>query len=401
VTLCASSTAPKSDPDGILFNDEKLVEEDHHLKEDWKKDRNLLFLQFLVTDTGRGLSETERSSLFTRFSQASPRTHIHYGGSGLGLFISRRLTELQGGSIGLKSAPEKGSTFSFYIKTRRIVPAMIRKGSLPSVLPEDIKHRPQTPLTDMSRPPPPMRMQSHMIESLNSSPQLIRQATFRRRSSLAHLDTPMESLEHSSLQDLAEAKANPKSSPAMHVLVVEDNLVNQKVLAKQLRNLGCIVSVANHGREALDFLEKTKYWDHKSTRPNPTSRRASYHIPCTEPPPAYHIADANMPLELSVICMDWEMPIMNGLEAVRQIRQLEVDGILVRRIPVIGVTANVRQQQIEVAMAAGMDDVVGKPFHVAELLARMKSVVNISDSGISEIGLGIIGAAEQASVDVR
>lgn len=202
------------------------------------------------------------------------------------------------------------------------------------------------------------------------------------------------------LSDLAEVKTTPKSPSAMHVLVVEDNLVNQKVLAKQLRNLGCIVSVANHGREALDFLERTEYWNHNSTRPNPISRRTSYHIPCTEPPPAYHIDDANEPLELSIICMDWEMPIMNGLDAVRQIRQLEVDGVLVGRIPVIGVTANVRQQQIEVAMAAGMDDVVGKPFHVAELLARMKRIVNISASEISEFGLGI-SVVEQSSVDAR
>jgi CheY-like chemotaxis protein len=73
--------------------------------------------------------------------------------------------------------------------------------------------------------------------------------------------------------------------------------------------------------------------------------------------------------------MDWEMPIMNGLEAVARIRQLENDGFLRAKLPVIGVTANVRQQQIETAMAAGMDDVVGKPFRVAELLVRMRGIV--------------------------
>ena len=76
------------------------------------------------------------------------------------------------------------------------------------------------------------------------------------------------------------------------------------------------------------------------------------------------------PIELSLILMDWEMPIMNGLTAVAKIRELEQDGLLNGRVPVIGVTANVRQQQIETAMQAGMDDVVGKPFRVAELLAR-------------------------------
>jgi hypothetical protein len=62
---------------------------------------------------------SERDLLFNRFSQASPRTHIQYGGNGLGLFISRRLAELQGGAIGFSSNPGSGSTFSFYVKARR------------------------------------------------------------------------------------------------------------------------------------------------------------------------------------------------------------------------------------------------------------------------------------------
>jgi CheY-like chemotaxis protein len=66
---------------------------------------------------------------------------------------------------------------------------------------------------------------------------------------------------------------------------------------------------------------------------------------------------------------------MNGLEAVAQIRQQERDGRLKGRVPVIGVTANVRQEQIQTAVSAGMDDVVGKPFRVAELLVRMKDLV--------------------------
>lgn len=66
---------------------------------------------------------------------------------------------------------------------------------------------------------------------------------------------------------------------------------------------------------------------------------------------------------------------MNGLMAVARIRELERDGVMRGRVPVIGVTANVRQQQIQTAMTAGMDDVVGKPFRVAELLVRMRGIV--------------------------
>jgi hypothetical protein len=91
---------------------------DQTLGPDWGAGEEI-FLEFLVQDTGRGLSAEELKLLFQRFSQASPRTHVQYGGSGLGLFISRELTELQGGEIGVSSEAGKGSTFAFYIKGRR------------------------------------------------------------------------------------------------------------------------------------------------------------------------------------------------------------------------------------------------------------------------------------------
>lgn len=68
-----------------------------------------VFVNFSVRDTGRGLTHDEQSRLFRKFAQANVRTHVEYGGSGLGLFISRELTELQGGEIGLYSEPGKGS----------------------------------------------------------------------------------------------------------------------------------------------------------------------------------------------------------------------------------------------------------------------------------------------------
>lgn len=85
---------------------------------DWG-DGEEIYLEFAVQDTGRGLSPEEKKVLFQRFSQASPRTHVQYGGSGLGLFISRELTELQGGEIGVASEAGKGSTFAFYVKCRK------------------------------------------------------------------------------------------------------------------------------------------------------------------------------------------------------------------------------------------------------------------------------------------
>lgn len=103
----------------------------------------------------------------------------------------------------------------------------------------------------------------------------------------------------------------------LHVLIVEDNLVNQRVLAKQLRNLGMQVAVANHGGEALEHLRKTSY--------------------C--------ISDASAK-PLSLILMDWEMPVMDGLTCVRSIRQLQAEGSVHGHVPVIAVTANVRSEQV-------------------------------------------------------
>lgn len=85
---------------------------------DWG-DGEEIYIHFAVQDTGRGLNDQEKKMLFLRFSQASPRTHVQYGGSGLGLFISRELTELQGGEIGVASEAGVGSTFAFYVKAKR------------------------------------------------------------------------------------------------------------------------------------------------------------------------------------------------------------------------------------------------------------------------------------------
>lgn len=344
-----------------------------------------------MTDTGRGLSEEESRSLFTRFSQASPRTHIHYGGSGLGLFISRRLTELQGGSIGLVSKRKEGSTFSFYIKARRTKPTLLRKGSLPTIFPEDVRHRPNTQLIGLPRIP---KAPSNQVDNI-------------RRNDPDHLGVSDQKPDRQSPHGASEQNPSPEgksrfvalpghtdtSEPkqggtvqeTLHVLVVEDNLVNQRVLAKQLRNLGCVVSVANHGREALDILPKTTRWNFDDTSLYCTQRSLST---TASPGTAPNHEEGSQPLELHLVLMDWEMPVMNGLTAVAQIRQFEKIGLMRGRVPVIGVTANVRQQQIETAMAAGMDDVVSKPFRVAELLGRMRSLVAKMARESQDVGSG-------------
>lgn len=83
-----------------------------------KEGQDTFYLYFCVQDTGPGLSPQQIERLFKRFSQASPRTHITYGGSGLGLYICRELAEKQGGEVGVASTPGRGSVFAFYIESQ-------------------------------------------------------------------------------------------------------------------------------------------------------------------------------------------------------------------------------------------------------------------------------------------
>lgn len=262
-----------------------------------------LFVHFRVQDTGVGLTQEEKQLLFARFKQASPRTHAQYGGSGLGLFICKQLCELHGGSIGVASEAGVGSTFGFYVKARRC-PAPRRT--------EDHGPTEHEQLTNLAQPIAPQRQD---IAGLGPA------------------------------QALLAAKAASSFDPSsLHVLVVEDNLINQKVLVKQLKKCGCEVGVANDGIEALEFLANTKYCRDSGS-------------------------------DLSIVLMDLEMPRMNGLDCVRRIREMEREGEIDGHVPVVAVTANVRDEQMRVARASGMDDVVAKPFTIPDLLAKVENLL--------------------------
>jgi len=223
---------------------------------DWGQGQKV-FIHFAVRDTVRGLDESEKKLLFQRFSQASPRTHVQYGGSGLGLFIFT------------------GTCRSPGWRDR----CLLRK-----------------------------RQRQHIG--------VLREA----RKSTA----PADALEQCTLPNSREAEhsqttrnialRNSMKKDHIKVLIVEDNLVNQRVLQQQLRNLGYTVYVANHGEETLNQLKQSTYWQG-------------------------HEKDGT---SINVILMDVEMPVMDGLTCARKIRELEESGDLVRHIPIIAVTANAR-----------------------------------------------------------
>ncbi|KHJ36149.1 putative hsp90-like protein [Erysiphe necator] len=279
-----------------------------------------IYLHFAVQDTGQGLDEKEKTQLFQRFSQASPRTHVQYGGSGLGLFISRELTELQGGEIGVASKPGIGSTFAFYIKARKA---------------ENIKCEEPTssPLNAPSNNKISVNIE-RSSENLNLTP-------------ISPIDE-IKVIETSTLEYPSQSKPSKIIDHAkIKILIVEDNLVNQRVLQKQLCKQGFQTSLANHGGEALDFLKKTTFW--KGNESNG--------------------------LDLSVILMDLEMPFMDGLTCCRLIREAETKGNILRHVPLIAVTANARLEHANAALAAGMDAVQAKPFLIRDLVPKIEELV--------------------------
>lgn len=218
-------------------------------------------MKFAVQDTGLGLTKEEQKVLFKRFSQATPRTHVQYGGSGLGLFISKTLVEKQGGEIGVSSERGVGSTFAFYISTRRVLSNAATK--------------------------------------------------------LYSLDSPGSGL---------GVRRNSFPVETLKILIVEDNITNQKVMSRQLQQRGCVVSIANHGGEAISIIEESS----RIKGQEGTGK------------------------EISIVLMDQQMPVMDGITCVRIIREMERDGRLVSHVPVIGITANARTQQVEELKSAGM-----------------------------------------------
>ncbi|EUC36135.1 hypothetical protein COCCADRAFT_34420 [Bipolaris zeicola 26-R-13] len=346
VTIGASWTRPPKCWQEITFSDDERDNINITDKPEWGHGRKA-FLWLKVQDSGCGMTMEEQKKLFARFSQTTPRTHVKYGGSGLGLFISKSLTKLQGGAIGVSSAKGEGSTFAFYISIRLAYPP-----------------------TD----------------------QIVGRAS-QARPILDRTITGEEAMRMIKL----------------NVLIVEDNLVNQKVLRKQLEKFKWNVSVAGNGQEALEWLKHSIYWQPDSDS-SPTQADSPKH-------------------DLDIILMDIEMPIMDGLTCARLIRDYEHQGLLASpspafsqlrrlsaisvspiqssnhndpfsaslakhrystssldsnnnpahrqflRLPILAVSANARMEQVEQALASGMDDAISKPFRIPELWPKIRGLV--------------------------
>jgi CheY-like chemotaxis protein len=249
-----------------------------------------VYLWCSVTDTGCGMDSEGRARIFPRFGQASPKTYSKYGGSGLGLVVSRKLVDLQNGQIGFVSREGVGSTFAFSARVSRSLPVESKLHMEPIKETRDVAPR------------------------------------------------PMVLLPHDAEQHIR-----------LNILLVEDNLVNQKVLKKQLQRQGHFVHTADNGQEAISFLKTTVHW-----------------IVCETAPEVQPAID--------LVLMDIEMPVMDGLECARLIRAAELNGSINKHFYIVAVTANARPEQLKLALSAGMDNAIAKPFRITSLEPIFKSI---------------------------
>jgi signal transduction histidine kinase/CheY-like chemotaxis protein/PAS domain-containing protein len=386
-------------------------------------------IRFEVTDSGIGIPLETQAKLFMPFVQADSSTTRKYGGTGLGLSISKQLVELMGGRMGVTSLPGKGSTFwctARFLKQprspRAIVPAGDLKGRRVLIVDDNESNRMilhtlvtgwgmaddvaedaaaawrlieqsahagrpyELAILDVLMPEKDglqlaRELQRHpacaglRIVVMTSLLQRGHAEQARQAGAMGYLPKPVRHDElRECLRTVLGMTTTPPSAPApatprlitRHtlaedvrrpvVLIVEDNIVNQKLAVRMVEKLGYRSDVVGNGREALAALERGEY---------------------------------------AAILMDCQMPVMDGFEATRIIREKEqrqwsiVNGhsketgdkksssapLTGRHIPIIAVTANAMQGDRERCLAAGMDEYLAKPVKLDELRLAMRGWV--------------------------
>jgi len=361
-----------------------------------RSERDVL-LYFAVKDTGIGLTDEQMQRLFRSFEQADASTTRKFGGTGLGLAISKRLAEMMDGDVGVDSVPGQGSVFWFTARLglgqkrqRDLLPKPDLRGR--RVLVVDDNDSARTVLCDMlSR----MSFVVHAVASgLKAIEAVVAADAAGQAYEIVFLDWQMpgidgiETAERLQALDLAvlphlimvtaygqdrvlqaaaavgisvvltkpinvsvmfdtvmnelgatklprsdhsgsdQANQKLEAIRGARVLLVEDNDLNQEVATGLLEYAGLVVDVADNGEIALKMLQQSSY---------------------------------------DIVLMDMQMPVMDGLDATREIRRLEQFA----QLPIIAMTANTMQGDPEKCFAVGMNDFVAKPIDPELLWATL------------------------------
>jgi len=382
-------------------------------------------VRFSVHDTGIGIPPERQKAIFERFTQVDGSTTRRYGGTGLGLTISKQLVEAMGGKIGVESTPKKGSTFWFELTfpkqveekvealltpvdlynlkilciddnaTNRMILTKMLTGFGCRVTTAEsgakglellrTAHRAGEPfqliLLDMQMPGMDGEQTARAIKSepIGQDVKIIVLTSMGERGDVkrlevlgcsAYLHKPVKQKMLSDAivavigykpakggtgrlitrHTLAEQKRQGK-----RLLLAEDNAINQKLVIILLQKAGFLVDAVENGEQALKKIEK-------------------------EP---YH-----------AVLMDVQMPVMDGFEATRRIRQLEAEKG--GHTPIIAMTAHALKGDRERCIEAGMDDYVSKPLQPQALITAIDRWVHARDGGAGTAAEGAQGATTPA-----
>lgn len=364
--------------------------------------------RFTVTDSGIGISKDKLQLLFKSFSQIDASTTRHYGGTGLGLAISRSLVDLMGGCMGVESSEGVGSTFWFELPLEVLGPTAATECG-------------ETGLTDchvlivdpnsasreiLRKYAVEWRMDVTVADSVTAAFHCVQQARDAGRpfrlvlssnqklgeggqrliSALSQSDESIVLLKHAldpearneqqrelgvaavlrrplrrmEMHDvlcrvLSQAKQQCTSTAAqdeehtyrgdspLHLLLVEDNKINQLFMTELLRQIGCECDTVDDGQQACQAVQQRAY---------------------------------------DLVLMDCQMPVMDGFEATRTIRQMEDEGVLAGHLPIVAVTANAVKGDRERCLDSGMDEYLSKPVQIQQIagvLEQFCGAVNHSD----------------------
>ncbi|MCU1716147.1 response regulator [Pseudomonas sp. 5P_3.1_Bac2] len=325
-------------------------------------------VRIIVRDTGIGIAAEAQSRIFQRFTQAGVDITRQYGGTGLGLALTRRLCEAMHGHLRLETEEDVGSTFYAdlplpgqpsvqtqpNLRGHVLVLSPTQSGlsaQLANLLPYwglSYEHLPSG--SDPSQRPADLIICDELarVDELRATCQLpillvssygnfISSEQVERFAPIEQLARPLSRLAllQALRRSLGQGPASNTSTPHDHsrsrqarVLLVEDNPVNQLVAKGMLHKLGYQIFLANHGAEALQLLERQP---------------------------------------VDIVLMDCNMPIMDGYETTRQIRRTPA----LANLPIIALTANALSDERERCQAAGMNDYLAKPFRKDELAALL------------------------------
>ena len=377
---------------------------------------NRAVLRFAVIDTGIGIAADKLQHIFSAFSQADTSTTRRYGGTGLGLTICRYLVEHMGGEIGVTSVPGRGSEFWFSIPFDCVADGQIEPAALSnldvlvvddSAISRDnialmarglgwrasqaasgalalecVQQRHMAAgsfdalLLDWRMPGMDgMELARHFRQTYpgNARPVLMMVTAYAREHLLRQPDIELvdgiltkpvtsSGLYNAMARALLRRGGHSDSAPevpasmriaGVRVLVTDDSDINREVASRILSAEGATVSLASNGREAIEWLQ-------------------------------LH------PDAVDIVLMDVQMPVLDGYEATRLLRQLPACAGL----PVVALTAGAFQSQQDEARAAGMDAFVAKPFNVDELMTVVR---RLARKAPAQVAAGA-GAAPQGTM---